>query len=112
MGATAAHRVLEKVVDGTCTQVWVWMNNKYRRRMNGGEGYITTKISQRRGIEKKGEKKKRKMIAVLRTLESSRIETLKNQEGEFILGPSPRINFYPFSTHSAIPLPYGLVRLL
>ena len=53
MGATAAHRVLEKVVDGTCTQVWVWMNNKYRRRMNGGEGYITTKISQRKKKRKR-----------------------------------------------------------
>ena len=73
---------------------------------------MTTKISQRRGIEKKGEKKKRKMIAVLRTLESSRRETLKNKEGEFILEPSPRINFHPFSMHSAIPLPYGLVWLL
>ena len=67
------------------------MINRWTTKMNGGEGYITTKISQRRGIEKKGEKKKRKMIAVLRTLESSRRETLKNQEGEFILGPSPRI---------------------
>ena len=62
--------------------------------------------------KKRGRKKKRKTIAVLRTPESFCRETLKNKEGEFILEPSPRINFHPFSTHSAIPLPYGLVRLL
>ena len=36
MGATAAHKVPERVADGTCTQVWAWMTNKCRRRMNGG----------------------------------------------------------------------------
>ena len=55
MGATTAHRVLERVVDGTCTQVWAWMTDKCRRRMNGREGYITTKITQ----SKKGKKKKK-----------------------------------------------------
>ena len=61
MGATAAHRALERVTDGTCTQVWAWMTNKCRRRMNGGEGYITTEISQRRKRkEEKGEKKARR----------------------------------------------------
>ena len=49
MGATAAHKASERVVDGTCTQVWVWMTNKCRRRMNRGEGYIATEISQRGG---------------------------------------------------------------
>ena len=55
MGATAAHRTLERVADGTYTQVWVWMTNKYRKRMNQGEGYIyiyiyiTSEISQMRG---------------------------------------------------------------
>ena len=48
MEATATHKVLERVADGTCTQVWAWMTNKYMRRMNGGEGYITTEISQRK----------------------------------------------------------------
>ena len=48
MGTTAAHRAPERVVDGTCTQVWAWMTNKCRRRMNGGERYITTEISQKR----------------------------------------------------------------
>ena len=55
MGTTAAHRAPERVADGTCTQVWVWMTNRCRRRMNGGEGYITTEISQRKG---KGKKRK------------------------------------------------------
>ena len=49
MGATAAHRTPERAADGTCTQVWAWMTNKCRRKMNGGEGYITTGISQSRG---------------------------------------------------------------
>ena len=53
--ATAAHRKSERVADGTCTQVWAWMTNKCRRRMNQGKGYITSKISQ-----KKKRKKKRK----------------------------------------------------
>ena len=49
MGATAAHRAPEKVADGMCTQVWAWMTNKCRRRMNQGEGYITSEISQKEG---------------------------------------------------------------
>ena len=40
MRATAAHRAPERVADGTHTQVWAWMTNKCRRRMNEGEGYI------------------------------------------------------------------------
>ena len=60
MGVTAAHRALERVANGTCTQVWAWMTNKCRRRMNGGEGYITTEISQRkRGVGGGGEKKEK-----------------------------------------------------
>ena len=47
--ATAAHRAPEKVVDGICTQVCTWMTNKCRRRMNEGEGYITSEIPQRKG---------------------------------------------------------------
>ena len=65
MGVIAAHRALERVANGTCTQVWAWMTNKCRRRMNGGEGYITTKISQRKrrgggGKKKKKEKEERR----------------------------------------------------
>ena len=63
MGVIAAHRALERVANGTCTQVWAWMTNKCRRRMNGGEGYITTKISQRKrrgGGKEKEEGKRRK----------------------------------------------------
>ena len=43
--ATTAHRASEGVADGTCTQVWAWMTNKCRKRMNQREGYITSKIS-------------------------------------------------------------------
>ena len=46
MGATTAHRAPERVADGTCTRVLAWMTDKCRRRMNGREGYITTKITQ------------------------------------------------------------------
>ena len=56
MGATAAHRALERAADETCTRVWVWMTDKYRRRMNEREGYITTEITQR----EKGERKRRR----------------------------------------------------
>ena len=49
VGAIAAHRAPKRVVDGTCTRVWAWMTGKCRRRMNGREGYITTKITQNRG---------------------------------------------------------------
>ena len=52
MGATTAHRVPERVADGTCTQIWAWMTNKCKRRMNEREGYIyiyiTSEISQGR----------------------------------------------------------------
>ena len=74
--------------------------------------YNNRDLTERGEIEKR-RGKRRKTVAVLRTPESSRRETPKNREvEEFILEPSPRINFYPFSTHSTIPLPYSLVRLL
>ena len=60
MGVIAAHRALERVANGTCTQVWAWMTNKCRRRMNGGEGYITTEISRKertRKTEREGGRK-------------------------------------------------------
>ena len=60
MGATAAHRAPERVADGTCTQVWTWMTNKCRRRMNEGEGYITIEISQRKGGRKKRKIRRKK----------------------------------------------------
>ena len=60
MGATAAHRASERVADGTCTQVWAWMINKCRRRMNRGEWCITTEISQRKKEEEKRDPRKRR----------------------------------------------------
>ena len=59
MGATAAHRAPEKVVDGTCTRVWAWMTDKCRKKMNGGVGYITTEISQKRGGGRRRPRKRR-----------------------------------------------------
>ena len=53
MGATADHKALKRVADGTCTQVWAWMTDKCRRRMNGREGYITTEITHSSGRRKK-----------------------------------------------------------
>ena len=48
--ATTAHRASEEVADGTCTQVWAWMTNKCRKRMNQREGYIISDISHKKGV--------------------------------------------------------------
>ena len=50
MGATTAHRALERMADGTCTRGWTWITDKCRKRMNVREGYITREISQKKGI--------------------------------------------------------------
>ena len=47
LGATTTYRTPERMVDGTCTQVWAWMTNKCRRRMYREKGYITSEISQK-----------------------------------------------------------------
>ena len=60
MEAIVAHRAPERLTDRTCTQIWVWMINKCRRRMNGGEGYKTTEILQRREGEKEKAKTERR----------------------------------------------------
>ena len=54
IGAIAAHRVPERMADGTCIGGWAWMTDKCRRRMNRREGYITTEISQRMGDDQEG----------------------------------------------------------
>ena len=73
MGAIAAHRAPERVADGTCTQVWTWMTDKCRRRMNGREEYITTEITQSRGDEEEEEaQRKGKGSWDARGVESSR----------------------------------------
>ena len=80
-------------------------NERRRRIYNNRDLTKMGEIEKRRG-------QRRKTVAVLRTPESSHREAPKNrEEEEFILGQSPRINFYPFSTHSTIQFPYGLVRL-
>ena len=56
MRTTAAYRAPERVADKMCTQVLAWMINKCRSRMNRGERYKTTEISQR----KEGRNKKKK----------------------------------------------------
>ena len=100
--SVATHSKLRKALNGTDTQVATCMINKRTVKMNGAEGYITTEISQEKGT-----------ITVLWTPESSGHEALEiREEEEFILGLSPRIKFYHFSTHLTIPLPYGLIRLL
>ena len=84
--------------------------------MNGGKGYITTKISQRtqKNIEREREREReRKTVAVLRTPKNSRREAPRNrEEEELILGQSPRINFYLIPTCLVILFPYGHVQLL
>ena len=54
IGATTAHRASKGVADGTCTQVWAWITNKCRRRMNQRKGYIISKISHKVGRDKAG----------------------------------------------------------
>ena len=61
MGATIAHRVPERVADGTCTQVWAWMTNKCRKMMNQEEGYITSEICERDGGRKKAPRKREEL---------------------------------------------------
>ena len=48
IGVTTAHRTPEGMVDGTCTQLWAWMTNKCRERMNQKKWYITSEISHKR----------------------------------------------------------------
>ena len=52
IGATTAHKASKGVVDGTCTQVWAWMTNKCRKRMNQRKGYIIWEISHKGGPRK------------------------------------------------------------
>ena len=108
----ATHSKLRKASDGIDTQVATCIINKWTAKINKRRIYNGKCPPGERG-DRKRRRKRRKTIAVLKTLESSRREAPKNrEEEEFILRQSPRINFYPFSTHSVIPLPYCLVRLL
>ena len=110
--SAVTHSKLRKALDGTSTQVATCMINRWTVKMNGGERYITTKISQERRMEER-RRKRRKTIAVLRTPESSRHEALENrEEEEFIFGHNPRISIYPSSTPLTIPLPHDPVRPL
>ena len=108
----ATHSKLRKASDGTGSQVATCIINKWTAKINKRRIYIgKCPLGDEGDIERR--RKRRKTVAVLRTPESSRREAPKNrEEEEFILGQSSRINFYPFSTRSAIPLPYGLVQLL
>ena len=101
--SAATHSKLRKAPDGTGTQVATCMINRWTVKMNGAEGYITTEISQEKGT-----------IAVLRTPESSCREASENweEEEEFILGLSLRIDFYPSSTPLMILLPNDPARPL
>ena len=61
------------------------MTNKCRRRMNGGEGYITTEISQRREEKKAKQKGRRKKEERLLGDERS-WELTSSDEKSFLLG--------------------------
>ena len=85
MGAIAAHKVPERMADGTCTQGWVWMTNKCRKRMNRKEEYITTEISQEKGggeEEEGGPKTGRRLLRDREGLAHSR----PRARGPFSLG--------------------------
>ena len=86
----------------------------YDQQMDSQDEW-SRRIYNNRDLIEGGEwrRKRSRTIAVLRTFESSGREASENQgKEEFILGLSPRINFYPFSTHLTILVSYGLVRLL
>ena len=108
----ATHNKLRKASDGTGTQVATCIINKWTAKINKRRIYNGKCPPGEKG-DRKRRRKIRKTVAVLRTPESSCREVPKNREEEkFILRQSPKINFYPFSTHSAIPLPYNFVWLL
>ena len=108
----ATHSKLRKASDGTGTQIVTCMINKWTAKINK-RGIYNGKCPLGEGGIEKRERKGRKTVAVLKTPESFRREAPKNREEvELILGQSPRINFYPFSTCSIIPFPYSHVPLL
>ena len=79
MGATVAHKALERVADGTCTQVWAWMTNKYRRRRI----YNNRDLTKKGEIEKQREKEegtRLQFLGLLKTLavKYKRTEKKKN----------------------------------
>ena len=81
MGATTTHRAPERVPDGTCTQVWAWVTNKCRKRMNQVEGYIYYQRSPKKEKRKKKERKEKKL------LESERSwEFISSDEESFLPG--------------------------
>ena len=86
----ATHNKLKKVADGTSTQVATYMINKWRAKINGKEVYNVRDLSGMgdRIIDW------RKTVAVFTTLESFCNQAPKNQEGESVLGSSPRINYH------------------
>ena len=97
--SAATHSKLRKALDGTGTQVATCMINRWSVKMNGARGYITTEISQEKGVRK--------------IVESSGREASENwEEKEFILGLNPRTDFYLSSTPLMIPLPNVLARPL
>ena len=89
MGATAAHRAPERMADETCTQVWAWMTNKCRRRINEREGYITIEISQKRKEKKKKKRRKR--------------NKREKEEGERFLGNERSWEFTSSDEESFLP---------
>ena len=109
----ATHTKLRKAFDGTDTQVATCMINRWTAKISGRRIDNMRDLLEKQRDRKTERERGRKAVAVLRTPKNSRREAPKNrEEEELILGQSPRINFYPFSTHSAIPLSYSLVRLL
>ena len=96
MRATVAHRAPERAVDGTCTQVWVWMTDKCRKRMNEREGYITTKITQRDKGERKRRRRPRERREALGTQKELGVPVLGRRVlSPWDVGPSNSMYFSP-----------------
>ena len=76
MGATAAHKALERVADGTCTQVWVWMTNKYRRRRI----YNNRDLTKKGEIEKQREKEEGRRLQFLGLLKTLAVKYKRTEK--------------------------------
>ena len=76
METTTAHRVPERIADGTCTQVWAWMTNKYRRRRI----YNNRDLTKKGEIEKQREKEEARRLQFLGLLKTLAVKYKRTEK--------------------------------
>ena len=101
VGPTTARRGSEGVADGTCAQVWVWMTNKCRKKMNQRKGYITSEISHKMGvlckeIRKKERKKKEDGCSSYHLWKLSPLSTKESRRRRISPRTKPEDKLLPF----------------